>query len=165
MKLVRIDRAQDLSCWGCRKPTPRAHRWDFCGGDLLARFASSLALCFARARSVQQERQHRSGLDAAIHARFRRSQSWEDLEDLATQKGTSKRSTSTMERKKTKESCSTFGFKVYESTFLMPDVSLKMSWWSRSISVWWAGCNFGHEIISIMHSGPNQNLRNLLLFV
>ena len=27
-----------------------------------------------------------------------------------------------MERKKTKESCSTFGFKVYESTFLMPDV-------------------------------------------
>ena len=56
---------------------------------------ASLALCFASSRSVQQERQHRSGLDAAIHARFRRSQSWEDLEDLATSElGTSKRSTS-----------------------------------------------------------------------
>lgn len=157
-----FDRAQDLSCWGCRKPTPRAHRWDFCGGDLLA----SLALCFARARSFQQERQHRSGLDAAIHARFRRSQSWEDLEDLATQKGTSKRSTSNHGKEEDEG-------KLLHIRFQSLRVYLFDAWrqvwkWAGdrdSISVWWAGCNFGHEIISIMHSGPNQNLRNLLLFV
>ena len=107
----------------------------------VASSASSLALCFASSRFLVQERQVRSGLDAALHARFRHLQL--DLGRLGNAKGFFLMTSNLRKRKETKESCSVCLFDAWRQVW-------KWTGDRDSVSVWWAGCNFGREIISMI---------------